>query len=336
MAGLQVSNEQPRLTAFTTDEGQPPTVRRRRRPRRAARSAGDANALARRHVVALDDEDFLVGVLGVFEDRAGRHVPTEVEAASVRGEGDLAQFLLVGCVRGLDQRRALTAVHVVHPDLAGPQATSGRAVLAGYDIATVRAPGCAADQEIVLLEGQLATVRSIDIHEPQVLGAAAVRGEDDPAAIRREARLMLDRHPLGDARGRPARHGHQVEIAQKVEQHGLAVRADVHVHPCALGHIDRDLLGRHCRRRDVPCDRISDGIGGRGRADHQQRQGKETLLHGEAPGQTYSDVVDGADGAHPERRPGFVRTSSVRRRNSSGRSCRRRSGRCSRRCIRSR
>src|SRR3546814_8524218 len=90
---------------------------------------------------AVGREQLGVGVLGIFEDVARRGGVGEIDALAVGREHRLAQLLLIFGVGPLDQRDALSAGEVIHPDLAGAERASGREMLARGDIFPVRTPG---------------------------------------------------------------------------------------------------------------------------------------------------------------------------------------------------
>src|SRR5262245_60232718 len=71
---------------------------------------------------------------------------------------------------------------------------------------------------------------TVGVDDPDVVAAAAVRGERDALAIGREARLLVPRHTLRDGRGFAARDRQGVEVAEQVEDQGLAVGRHVDVH----------------------------------------------------------------------------------------------------------
>ena len=88
--------------------------------------------------------------------------------------------------------------------------------------------------------GDLSGVGAVQGHDPDVLAAAAVGGEDDPCPVGRKAGLGIERHAGRDPRGVPAGDRHREEIAQVVEDEGRAVGAHVQRDPRALGHVDRE------------------------------------------------------------------------------------------------
>ena len=72
------------------------------------------------------------------------------------------------------------------------------------------------------------------------LAAAPVGGEDDAGAVRAETRLSVEGHALGEGRRGAAGDGHGVEIAEEIEDEGLAVGAHVDRHPGAFGEAGGD------------------------------------------------------------------------------------------------
>jgi hypothetical protein len=290
-ARLQVLDEQPASALFAPDEGQVAAVRRRGRPDRAARAAGDLHALARRHVVALDREHLLVRILRIFEDRAGGGVQRKVDGAAVMAEGRLAKFLLVLRIGPLDQSlAAAAAIGVIEPDFPGAEGALRREMLARGDEAPVGAPSRRVHERKGLV-GDGASACSVRAHHPDIVPAAAVGGVSDAAAVGGEARLMLEGEAGADPPRSPAFDRQGVDVAEQVEGDGAAVGADVHIHPCAFGNVDADLAGALAGRVvDVPGRllRVAPaapslalplGLGETGGGEQQQGDGGEALQH---------------------------------------------------------
>ena len=275
--------------AFAMDVGEPAAVGRGCRPDRAARPAGDLDALAAGHFVALDREHLLVRILGIFERVARRRVAAEIDVAAVGGEGRFAQLLLELGIGPLDQGLArAAAADIVEPDLAGTQRALGGEMLARRDEAAVRAPGRIV-QEGEGLGGDGAGTGAVDVHHPDIVAAATVRGEGELAAVGREARLHVEGEAGSDP-GRPAagdRHG--VEVAEQVEGDRPPVRADVDVHPGAFGNIDRNLAQALAGRSvDVPFRLLAAAaLGENGGGGEQKRERGKAMDHDvENPGKT--------------------------------------------------
>ena len=289
LARAQILDEEMAMAAGAVDIGEPAPVRRGRRPHRAAGPARDPGALAGRHVVALDREHLLVRILGILEGVAGGGVAAEEDRAAVGGESRLAQFLLILRVGPLDQRHAVAdAADMVEPDLAGAERALRREMLARGDILAVAAPGRRVEQAESLV-GDLARAAAVDVHHPDIVAAAAVRGEGDEPAIGREARLHVEGEARGDPGRMPAGDRHGVDVAEQVEGDRPPVRADVDVHPGAFVHVELDLAqGRARRRVDVPgrgIVRRPRGRGERAGGDEQKRKRGEAAEHErETPG----------------------------------------------------
>ena len=291
------------MAACAVHVSEPAPVRRGRRADRAARPASHLRALPGRHVVALDVEHFLVRILRVDELVAGRGVAAEIDGLAVGREGRLAKLLLELRIGPFDQRHAVAdAGDMVEPDLAGAERALRREVLARGDILPVRAPGRRVEQPEILA-GDLAGAGAVGVHHPDIVAAAPVRGEGDHLPVGREARLHVEGEARGDPPRRPAGNRHGVDIAEQVEGDRPPVRADVHVHPGALGHVHRHLPQPRARRRihvpgigvaarGGPAARralLSDG-GGRGGAEKQSGKRRKAAEHGRRPPQDSDEV----------------------------------------------
>ncbi len=261
---------------LAADEGDLPAVRRRRRPDRAAGAGDDCRGLAGIEFVALDVEQVGVRILRILEGGAGGDVAGEINGLAVGRVDGLAQLLLVLLVGLLDQRNAAAAGDVVEPDLAGAERAPGGEMLLGGDEAAVRAPRRLVEEPEILL-GQLALVRAVDVHDPDIVAAAAVRGEGDAAAVGRETRLLLVGEAFGDP-GRSAAGDRQgVNVAEQVEGDEAPVAGNVDVHPGAVVDVYGNLPRGHARRGvDVPFGRLV-GLGG-GRPGGGGRKGAGRLL----------------------------------------------------------
>ena len=251
LAALHVADIELGLGPFAADKGKIATIGRRLGPRRAAGASCDALDLAARHVIAVDHEDLRVAVLRIFEDRAGGRVLAVIDARPIMREDRFAQLLLVRLAGALDERHAVASADMIEPQLAGAERAPGGEMLARDDILAIGAPARVVEQAEAFL-GQLALVRSVGVHDPDIVPSAAIRGKGDAAAIGREARMLFIGQPLGDPGRRAAADRHGVDVAEQVEDDAAAIRADIQVHPGALVDLDRDGAGVHRRRIDVP------------------------------------------------------------------------------------
>jgi len=200
-------------------------------------------------IQAPDHIDLGVRVLGIVEDAAGRGIIAEIDIAAVGREGGLARVLLLGAALG--QLHAAAAAAVVHPHLARAQRARRGEVLAADDELAVRRP-VGLGQQAEGLIGHLSGVRTVAIHDPQVVAAAPIRGEGDGAAVRRIFGLHVPGDARGDGAGLAAGDRHDIDVAQKVEDDLAAVRADVQRHPGALGDVDGRIMRRAWRVLDIP------------------------------------------------------------------------------------
>ena len=136
-------------------------------------------------------------------------------------------------------------------------------MLLGDDVAAVRAPRRLVEQAEVLLR-HLALVAAIDVHDPDVVAAAAVGREGDPPSVRRKARLVLVRQAIRDPGRRATGNRHGVDVAEQVERDRAPILRHVDVHPAALIGRDPDLARGHAGRGgDVPLLRLGGGTGRR-------------------------------------------------------------------------
>ncbi len=262
LARGQVLQEQRALVAHPAHEGQLRAVGRRHRPHRTALARDEGFGAAVVQVEALDVEDLAVRILVVFELVAVRDVLRVVHVAPVRRERGLAQVLLP--VRLLVQLHALAAAAgVVQPDLARAQRARAGEVLARRDVLAVGRPGRRVEQAEVFLRDGLG-VGAVGVHHPHVVAAARIADVGDAPAVRRPARLHLERDGMGQRHGLAAGDRQRVEVAQQVEHQALAVGADVHRHPGAGARVDVDRGLRPGRMVDVPL-RLVGRLGVRGR-----------------------------------------------------------------------
>ena len=146
---------------------------------------------------------------------------------------------------------------MVEPDLAGAERALRREMLARGDILAVGAPGRRVEQAEGLARDR-PRARAVGVHHPDIVAAAAVRGEGDQPPVGREARLHVEGEARADPRRPPAGDRHGVDVAEQVEGDRPPVRADVDVHPGALVDVDRHLAQARARRRvDVPGRRLA-------------------------------------------------------------------------------
>ena len=246
---LEVLHIEDRLVANAADEGERPTVRRGRRPDRAAGAGDEFADLAGLAIEALDHIDLAVRVLAVVEGLAGCGVITEVEVTAVRREGRFAGILLLGATLG--QLHALATRAVVHPHLAGPERAARGEMLSTHDKLAVRRP-VGLVQQTEALVADLGRVRPVAVHHPDVVAAAAVRGEGDLTAVRRIFGLHVPGDAAGDDPGLAARDRHHIDVAQQVEDDFTSVGTDVQRHPGAFGDVQRNIARRSGRSLDVP------------------------------------------------------------------------------------
>ena len=317
-AGLDVHHIEDGLVANPADEGDRLAVGRGRRADRAARAGDVGIDLAGFAVQTADDVNLVVDVLGIFKRRPRRRVVAEVDVAAVGREGGLARVLLLGPALG--HLHAAAARAVVHPQFARPQRAGRGEMLPRHDELAVGRPFGLVQQAEGLLR-HLRRVGAVGVHDPDIVAARPVRGEGDGAPVRRPFRLHVPGHARGDGAGLAAADRHDIDVAQHVEDDGLAVRADVERHPGAAGDVDRDVarrpgrvlhipfggLGRSGGRRDDRSRRSlrinGPGNGRRGQRRHRlgrlgprgtgERQqgdrGQKSALHGVIPG-AFSDV----------------------------------------------
>ena len=292
-ARCEVFHPQLRNILVAPHEGERLAVGRGGGAHRAAIAADRRGDFTSGEVMALDREDARVRILRVFEDRAGRGVAGVVDRRAVGSEHRLAQFLLEPFIGALDHLHPAAAADVVEPDLAGAGAAFGGEVLLGGNEAPVGRPVGLVEQAEILL-GHLPLVAAVDIHHPDIVPAAAIRGEGDAGAIGREARLHLPRETFRDPLGRAAADRHGVDVAEQSEGERLPVGRDVDIHPRALVGLDRHLLEhRTLGRFDAPAFVRLCGLAlglGHGRSGNAKskgrgpgKQGGGEIAHGKSP-----------------------------------------------------
>ena len=205
---------------------------------------------------------------------------------------------------------------MVEPDLAGAERALRGEMLARGDILAVRAPGRRV-QQAEGLPGDRARARSVGVHHPDIVAAAAVRGEGDQPPVGREARLHVEGEARGDPRRRPARDRHGVDVAEQVEGDRPPVRADVDVHPGALVDVRSAPAGcaapaARSRPSSAPRRRPAPGrLRQRGGREKQKRK------RGEAADHWLEPLGTRADGTAVGALCGQDRSSAARRRGAS-------------------
>ena len=219
------------------------------RRHRSARPRRDRGFPAGRQIAAKDRKDHAVRILVVFEQRARRHVLREVQILAVGRHRGLAQILLLRFARG--DLQTGRSVWVIHPDFARAERARRDEVPARVDRHAVRAPRRAVHEPLTLAR-DLFQIRAVRLHRPDVPEAVAVARERDPRAVRAEARLHFERRAAQDPRGRPALDRHRVDVTEDVEHNPSPVRADVHIHPRALGRVEGRFDRRTKGRLHVP------------------------------------------------------------------------------------
>ena len=182
LTARQILDPELGLVLVPADKGDVLAIGRRLRANRAAISADGCRHFAGCQIVALDGEGSLRGILCIFENRPRCDVARIIHRIAIGRIDGLAQFLLQGVARPLHQLDTAPTRNMVDPDLACAERTLGGEMLLGDDIIAVGRPACLIDEAEILL-GQLALVRPIDIHDPDVVAAAPVGGEGDAAAI---------------------------------------------------------------------------------------------------------------------------------------------------------
>jgi hypothetical protein len=248
-ARLEIEDEQRRFVSNSPDERERLSIRRRRRPNRAAGTGDERLDLAGLPIQSLDDVDLRVGILVVLIDRAGRRVVAVIEVAAVgRQRGLAGVFLLRAFFREL---QPFAAAAVIEPDLARAEGALGGEVLAGDEVLGVGRPVRLVEQAEGFLR-HLLRLGAVAIHDPDVVAAGAVTRERDPLSVRRVARLHVPGDAGGQGLGIASRHRNRVDVAEEVEGDLVAVRTDIERKPRALGHINRDVVLRAGRVVDIP------------------------------------------------------------------------------------
>ena len=248
---------QHRFLAHALDEGQRLAVGRRLWTNRTTGRGHDGLDLTVLPIQALDRVDHVVRVLVVLEERAGADIFGKVDKATVRADGRFTQVLLVVLLLG--QLQSAATAHVIHPQLARAERAFAGEMLATDEVLAIRRPRRIIEQAEVFL-ADLECIAATCRHAPQVVAAAAIRGEGDFAAVRREARLHIPGRTRADAFGIAACDGQQVEIAEQIENDLLAIRTHVEVHPGAFVHAEANRLGGTVIGIDIPLGFLLLGI----------------------------------------------------------------------------
>ena len=103
-------------------------------------------------------------------------------------------------------------------------------MLLGGDEAAIGAPAWLIEQAKILF-AQLPLVRTVAVHDPDIVATTPVRGKGNARPIGRKARLCFKRQAFGYAGWRAASYGNDIDIAQQIERNRAAIGADVKVHP---------------------------------------------------------------------------------------------------------
>src|SRR5258708_3607666 len=123
---------------------------------------------------------------------------------------------------------------VVHPDFVRPETFR----TAGYqDVFAIGRPG-RRDEISLFVFAELFRIGSVGVCDPQVVCAVAIAGEGDHLAIRREHGLAVEGETAGYSLGLAALHWKSVEVANHVEENGLAIGRDGEGQPSAF--VDRE------------------------------------------------------------------------------------------------
>ena len=168
--------------------------------------------------------------------------------------------------RLLDELDPGAALDVPHPQLRVAPVVPGQRARADrrHHVVAVRQPLrrlVVVGRRVRHLPGRL----RVDVDQPEVLRAVAIRDEDHLRPVRAVARLAVVGHPFGQRRRVAAGERDGVEVAQQVEDDGPAVRADIHRDPCALVRVER----QGARRLQREIRRVDGILGLLGRRDGQ-------------------------------------------------------------------
>ena len=154
---------------------------------------------------------------------------------------------------------------MIEPHLAGPERARRGEVLARDNVIAVGGPVRSVEQAEAFL-GDRALGRSVAVHYPDIVAAAAVGRKGDFASVGRVARLHVPRVAARQRPGLAAGDRHDVNVAEHVEGDLTAVGRDVEVHPRALGDVDQHVVAGPMAGGDIPPRRFL-LAGRRGRGD---------------------------------------------------------------------
>ena len=141
------------------------------------------------------------------------------------------------------QLDALAAVFVVKPQRRGTQIIFRGgigAIFAGHDVISIGGPGRRA-QLVVGFLGDFFRAGAVNVDEPDVVAAAAVADEGDLLAAGRKPGLAIPGRAAGQAAGFPAGGGHEIQVAEEVEDNLRAVGRNVEGDPGAFVGGEADL-----------------------------------------------------------------------------------------------
>ena len=161
----------------------------------------------------------------------------------------------------LGQADAAAAVRVVQPELI--VGLDPVLLARHYQVAPVRRPFGRGVQRCRPL-AHLLEPRAVRVRRPYVLGAVAVAQEDDPLAVRRVARLRVERQPRGDPPCLAAADRQGVEVPEQLEHDRSAVGREVEREPGPLVGLEgQGPLGLERQAVALVCGgRVDDDPGG--------------------------------------------------------------------------
>ena len=103
-------------------------------------------------------------------------------------------------------------------------------MLFGGNETAIGAPAWLIEQTEILF-AQLPFVRTVAVHDPDIVATAAIGGKGNAVSVGRKTRLRFKGQAFGYAGGRAARDWNSVNIAEQIERNRLAIGADIEVHP---------------------------------------------------------------------------------------------------------
>ncbi len=243
-AGFQIARDEHGVVVAAADEDHRLAVGGERRAHGSSEAARQGERLSGQAIEPCDLPETPRKVGDVVEPA---RAPGEVEESAVSG-GDRPGGVVQ--VVGGGQLDPAAAVAVVHPELHRRDPGALRLLFARDQVDAVRRPRGAADVG-VLLRRERAGVLSVGVDEPQVLHSAAVARERDRLPVGREAGVVVVARSAGERARVSSGDGQGVEVAQEVEEQGLAVGGNVDGHPRAVAHFERHRAGVGARRVDV-------------------------------------------------------------------------------------